>query len=185
MRETQTAHFKTIADNGNLDPWGLAYRAASWQRMASRNVVNELALSEGFTLNSRGAMSGLIYALCLDDDLSKDIDHHRLVGDNLLRFPFPAGVNTVVYADDVTVLVKTPSRSEIKKWSQVAFDLIREWSGCNRLSFFPAKSCSMTDSVRAISSATVLEVVLNDSLPFVQRAQTIDERASKSWISRV
>ncbi|GBP23613.1 Retrovirus-related Pol polyprotein from type-1 retrotransposable element R1 [Eumeta japonica] len=64
--------------------------------------------------------------------------------DDLLRLPFPAGVKVVAYADDVTVLVEAPSRSEIEGRSQAALNLIREWGGRNRLSFSPTKSCSMT-----------------------------------------
>ncbi|GBP82584.1 hypothetical protein EVAR_69805_1 [Eumeta japonica] len=36
-----------------------------------------------------------------------------------------AGVSTVAYADDITVLMEAPSRSESEKRSQVALDLIR------------------------------------------------------------
>ncbi|GBP96675.1 Putative 115 kDa protein in type-1 retrotransposable element R1DM [Eumeta japonica] len=38
--------------------------------------------------------------------------------DDLLRLPFPAGVKTVAYADDVTVLVEASSRAEIERRSR-------------------------------------------------------------------
>ncbi|GBP65872.1 Retrovirus-related Pol polyprotein from type-1 retrotransposable element R1 2 [Eumeta japonica] len=122
--------------------------------------------------------------------------------DDLLRLPFPAGVKVVAYADDVTVLVEAPSRSEIEGRSQAALNLIREWGGRNRLSFSPTKSCSMTvkgklqrppvvrmggDSIRAVSAATVLGVVIDERLSFAKHAQYIGERAAKSFgkVSRV
>ncbi|GBP65858.1 Retrovirus-related Pol polyprotein from type-1 retrotransposable element R1 [Eumeta japonica] len=122
--------------------------------------------------------------------------------DDLLRLPFPAGIKVVAYADDLTVLVEAPSRSEIERRSRVALDLIREWGGRNRLEFSPAKSCSMTvkgrlqrpptvrmggDSIRAVPAATVLGVVIDDRLSFAQHALSIGERAAKSFgkVSRV
>ncbi|GBP97344.1 Retrovirus-related Pol polyprotein from type-1 retrotransposable element R1 [Eumeta japonica] len=60
MRETQTAYFRQIAESGNVDPWGIAYRAASGRCRAPRKVVNGLALSEGFATDTAGAMSGML-----------------------------------------------------------------------------------------------------------------------------
>ncbi|GBP97334.1 Retrovirus-related Pol polyprotein from type-1 retrotransposable element R1 [Eumeta japonica] len=64
--------------------------------------------------------------------------------DDLLRLPFPAGVKTVAYADDVTVLVEASSRAEIERLSAQALGLILDWGRRNRLAFAPAKSCTMT-----------------------------------------
>ncbi|GBP97353.1 Retrovirus-related Pol polyprotein from type-1 retrotransposable element R1 [Eumeta japonica] len=75
--------------------------------------------------------------------------------DDLLRLPFPAGIKVVAYADDLTVLVEAPSRSEIERRSHVALDLIREWGGRNWLEFSPAKSCSMTVKGRLQRPPTV------------------------------
>ncbi|GBP28873.1 Retrovirus-related Pol polyprotein from type-1 retrotransposable element R1 2 [Eumeta japonica] len=122
--------------------------------------------------------------------------------DDLLGLPFPAGVKTVAYADDVTVLVEAPSRAEIERRSNAALDLMQKWGGRNRLMFSPAKSCTMTvkgrlqrpptvrmggGSIRSVATATVLGVVLDEHLSFAQHALTIGERASKSFgkVSRV
>ncbi|GBP63882.1 Retrovirus-related Pol polyprotein from type-1 retrotransposable element R1 [Eumeta japonica] len=431
MRETQTVYFKQIAESGNVDPWGIAYRAASGRCRAPRNVVNGLALSEGFATDTAGAMSGMFRALCPDDCPAGDSGYYRLVRvaatlvpsgkdagpvsslglgkivgslpntapgldgissrivkhvwkavqqefcevfdrcvkdgvfpgvwksgrllvipkgngrpvsdpkayrpitllpvlgkilekillelapglrdgisenqhgfiprrststalndilgvsrgsatkyvqlifldisgafdnawwpmvltkvkrggfppnlyrlltdyftdrrvgflvgtevvwkrstmgcpqgsvlgpalwnvllDDLLRLPFPAGVKTVAYADDVTVLVEASSRAEIERRSAQALDLMQDWGRRNRLAFAPAKSCTMTvkgrlqrppivrmggDSIRTVSAATVLGLVLDEHLSFAQHAQSIGERASKSFgkVSRV
>ncbi|GBP52915.1 Putative 115 kDa protein in type-1 retrotransposable element R1DM [Eumeta japonica] len=109
--------------------------------------------------------------------------------DDLLRLPFPAGVKTVAYADDVTVLVEASSRAEIERRSAQALDLMQDWGRRNRLAFAPAKSCTMTvkgrlqrppivrmggDSIRTVSAATVLGLVLDEHL-FAQHAQSIGE----------
>ncbi|GBP00995.1 Putative 115 kDa protein in type-1 retrotransposable element R1DM [Eumeta japonica] len=122
--------------------------------------------------------------------------------DDLLRLPYPAGVKTVAYADDVTVLVEASSRAEIEQRSAQALGLMQDWGRRNRLAFAPAKSCTMTvkgrlrrppivrmggDSIRTVSAATVLGLVLDEHLSFAQHAQSIGERASKSFgkVSRV
>ncbi|GBP89880.1 Retrovirus-related Pol polyprotein from type-1 retrotransposable element R1 [Eumeta japonica] len=122
--------------------------------------------------------------------------------DDLLWLPFPAGVKTVAYADDVTVLVEASSRAEIERLSAQALGLILYWGRRNRLAFAPAKSCTMTvkgrlqrppiirmggDSIRTVSAVTVLGLVLDEHLSFAQHAQSIGERASKSFgkVSRV
>ncbi|GBP31136.1 Putative 115 kDa protein in type-1 retrotransposable element R1DM [Eumeta japonica] len=64
--------------------------------------------------------------------------------DDLLRLPFPTGVKTVAYADDVTVLVEASSRAEIDRRSAQALDLMQDWGRRSRLAFAPAKSCNMT-----------------------------------------
>ncbi|GBP83126.1 Retrovirus-related Pol polyprotein from type-1 retrotransposable element R1 [Eumeta japonica] len=98
--------------------------------------------------------------------------------------------------------MEPPSRFEIERRPQVALDLIREWGGRNRLGFSQAKSCSMTvkgklqrpptvrmggDSIRVVSAATVLGVIIDDRLSFAQHALSIGERVAKSFgkMSRV
>ncbi|GBP42642.1 Retrovirus-related Pol polyprotein from type-1 retrotransposable element R1 [Eumeta japonica] len=122
--------------------------------------------------------------------------------DDLMGLLFPAGVKTVAYADDGTVLVEAPSRAEVEWRSNAALDLMQKWGERNRLMFSPAKTCTMTvkgrfqrpptvrmggGSIRSVSAATVLGVVLDEHLSFAQHAQTIGERASKSFgkVSRV
>ncbi|GBP97336.1 hypothetical protein EVAR_103849_1 [Eumeta japonica] len=78
MRDIQTAlTFRQIAESGNVDPWGMAYRAASGRCRAPRNVVNGLALAEGFAADTAGAMSGMLRSLCPDDDPAGDSGYHR------------------------------------------------------------------------------------------------------------
>ncbi|GBP39493.1 Retrovirus-related Pol polyprotein from type-1 retrotransposable element R1 [Eumeta japonica] len=79
IRETQDEHYKVIADSGNVDPWGLAYRAASGCCLGSRGVVNGLALADGYACDTRGAMSGVLRALCPDDDPGSDTAYYSLV----------------------------------------------------------------------------------------------------------
>ncbi|GBP91136.1 Copia protein [Eumeta japonica] len=75
--------------------------------------------------------------------------------DDLLGLPFLAGVKTVTYADDVTVLVEAPSRAEIERRSNAALDLMQKWGERNRLMFSPANSCTMTVKGRLQRPPTV------------------------------
>ncbi|GBP63886.1 hypothetical protein EVAR_39548_1 [Eumeta japonica] len=79
IKETQDQHYKEIADSGNVDPWGLAYRAASGRCLAPRGVINGLALADGYACDTQGAMSGVLRALCPDDDPGRDTAYHGLV----------------------------------------------------------------------------------------------------------
>ncbi|KAJ8712621.1 hypothetical protein PYW07_005463 [Mythimna separata] len=79
MEKAQLDSFRKLADSGNQDPWGLAYRAASGRLRPPANVVNGVRLAEGFAGDVGGSMRGLLCALCPDDDLSRDTVHHRQV----------------------------------------------------------------------------------------------------------
>ncbi|GBP05253.1 Putative 115 kDa protein in type-1 retrotransposable element R1DM [Eumeta japonica] len=71
MRDIQTAYFRQIAEwqRGSLG-YGLSgCLRALW---APRNVVNGLALAEGFAVDTAGAMSGMLRSLCPDDDPAGD-----------------------------------------------------------------------------------------------------------------
>ena len=122
--------------------------------------------------------------------------------DDLLRLPLPAGVRMVAYADDVTILIESQSRAGIEAAARITLDLVAAWGARNRLAFSPAKSSMMTirgklqraptvrlagDSVRSVTSATVLGVVLDANLSFAQHAMSIGERAAKCFgkMSRV
>ncbi|GBP23612.1 RNA-directed DNA polymerase from mobile element jockey [Eumeta japonica] len=79
MKEARELYFRNIADSGNQNPWGIAYRAASGRCFAPRSVVNGLSLAEGYACDTRGAMSGVLRALCPDDDPGRDTEYHVLV----------------------------------------------------------------------------------------------------------
>ncbi|GBP70322.1 Retrovirus-related Pol polyprotein from type-1 retrotransposable element R1 [Eumeta japonica] len=79
MKEAREVYFKNIVESGNLNPWGLAYRAASGRCLAPRSVINGLSLAEGHACDTRGAMSGVLRALCPDDDPGRDTEYHVLV----------------------------------------------------------------------------------------------------------
>lgn len=79
MEGAQLEFFRKLAESGNEDPWGLAYRAASGRFRPPPNVINGILTARGHTTDVRGAMQGLIGALCPDDDITKDTNYHRSV----------------------------------------------------------------------------------------------------------
>lgn len=118
--------------------------------------------------------------------------------DDLLRLPLPEGTSMVAYADDVTILIEARARADIEAKAAAAMQLVAEWGVRNRLGFSPAKSAMMTlkgkfqkgrpplvrmggDSIKSVTSATVLGVVIDDRLSFAQHAQSIGERAAKCF----
>ncbi|GBP24849.1 hypothetical protein EVAR_14182_1 [Eumeta japonica] len=78
------------AENRNVKPSRLAYRAASGRCLAQRGVVNGLALAEGYACDTQGAMSGVLRALCPDDDSGRDTEYHNLV--RVVAATTPSGV---------------------------------------------------------------------------------------------
>ncbi|GBP42612.1 hypothetical protein EVAR_87163_1 [Eumeta japonica] len=74
---------RTTAKNRKLwqksRPVGRSERAASGRCRASKNVVSGLLFSEGHAVGVNEAMSGILRALCPDDDPSRNVQHHRLV----------------------------------------------------------------------------------------------------------
>ncbi|GBP88445.1 hypothetical protein EVAR_99539_1 [Eumeta japonica] len=150
IMDAQTAHFCSIAEMGNEDPWGLAYRSASGCKCAPRNVLNGIELG-GFTDSVNGVMRGMPKALCADENPSKDTDYHRFVNfcscggsfcafvGIVRRLPYTAPrldglssrivkpeVQVVAHADDITVLVEAQTRAEIEGWPLAALQLIRD-----------------------------------------------------------
>ncbi|GBP95202.1 hypothetical protein EVAR_68474_1 [Eumeta japonica] len=79
MKDAHTAHFRSLAEIGNSDPWDLAYRAASGRKRAPRNVLNGIELSEVFVNSVDGAIMGMLKALCPNDDPGRDTAYHRFV----------------------------------------------------------------------------------------------------------
>lgn len=79
MKDAEIAHFRQIADSGNEDPWGLAYRAASGRLRPPPNVMNGIKLLEGHTHTATETMTGLLKTLCPDDDPASDTAYHRQV----------------------------------------------------------------------------------------------------------
>lgn len=79
MKDAELAHFRRIADSGNEDPWGLAYRAASGRLRPPPNVMHGVKLLEGYTSSASETITGLLSTLCPDDDPNKDTPYHRQV----------------------------------------------------------------------------------------------------------
>ena len=89
MEKAQLDFFRKLADSGNQDPWGLAYRAASGRFRPPANVISGIRLAEGFAVDAGNAMDGLVRALCPDDDPTRDSSYHRQV--RLMAACIPSG----------------------------------------------------------------------------------------------
>ena len=81
MRDTELAYSRGVADTGNADPWGLAYRASSGRIRPPSNVLRGLRLLQegGHTITSQETMTSLLSTLCPDDDPRQDTPYHRAV----------------------------------------------------------------------------------------------------------
>ncbi|CAK1550988.1 unnamed protein product [Leptosia nina] len=126
----------------------------------------------------------------------------NILVDDLLRMAVPTGVTLVAYADDVTVLVEANSRAEIERKAAATLELAVQWGERNRLMFSLAKTQSITlkgklqrppvvrlggESVRSVTSAKLLGVVLDDRGTFAEHAGDIGDRAGRCFgkMSRV
>ncbi|CAH2065221.1 unnamed protein product, partial [Iphiclides podalirius] len=86
MEEEQHSHFLRVADSGNTDLWGQAYRIASGRVHPPANVVNGVEYAGARAESVEEAAGGLLRALCPDDDVSKDeIFHRRLRASGVLK----------------------------------------------------------------------------------------------------
>ena len=80
MRNAEIAYSRGIAETGNDDPWGLAYRASSGRIRPPSNVMHGIRLlEEGITTTAKETMTGLLSTLCPDDDPRDDTPYHRAV----------------------------------------------------------------------------------------------------------
>lgn len=79
MKEAEVKHFRQVAETGNDDPWGLAYRAATGRTRPPRNVLHGGKLVEGYANDTGTAMHDLLYSLCPDDSTATDSEYHRTV----------------------------------------------------------------------------------------------------------
>lgn len=76
MGKAQLDYFREVAEAGNGDPWGLAYRAVSGRLRPPPNVINCVELAEGLTGDAGAAMRGLLGALFPDDSEVGDTEYH-------------------------------------------------------------------------------------------------------------
>ncbi|GBP28872.1 Retrovirus-related Pol polyprotein from type-1 retrotransposable element R1 [Eumeta japonica] len=147
MREVQRAHFVKIAESGNADPWGIAYRAATGRCTAPRNVINGLALAEGYADDTSGAMSGMLRALCPDDDLTKDTRYHALVRIMATMVPSGRDVSNVGSVELGRIVGSLPNTAPgldgisaviVKHvWKAVQPEFVRVYEGCIQEGVFP------------------------------------------------
>lgn len=79
METAELEYNRRVAESGNDDPWGLAYRAASGRLRAPANVVSGVQYAGECADDASGAMRALMRALCPDDDMSRDTAYHRQV----------------------------------------------------------------------------------------------------------
>lgn len=79
MKNAELQHFRKLADAGNVDPWGRAYREVSGRLRPPSNIVNGVQYANQFAGNLTEAVSNLMVALCPDDDASRDTPYHRSV----------------------------------------------------------------------------------------------------------
>ncbi|GBP65871.1 Retrovirus-related Pol polyprotein from type-1 retrotransposable element R1 [Eumeta japonica] len=147
MREARELYFKNIAESGNQNPWGIAYRAASGRCLAPRNVVNGLSLAEGYACDTRGAMSGVLRALCPDDDPGRDTEYHVLVRLAAAMVPSGRDVDPLVGTELGGIVRSLPTTapgldgisSRIVKhvWKAVQPEFVRLYDRCVIEGVFP------------------------------------------------
>ena len=91
MMRAQMDFFHELANTGNHDPWGLAYRAACGRLRPPPNVIYGIKLMEGHACDTESAMHNMVRSLCPDDNASTDTIYHRQV--RLLAACAPAGAD--------------------------------------------------------------------------------------------
>lgn len=79
LKDAELAYYRRLAESGNDDPWGLAYRAACGRIRPPRNIIHGIELVGGHSTNTQETMSGLLHVLCPDDDSSNDSPYHHSV----------------------------------------------------------------------------------------------------------
>ncbi|GBP96988.1 hypothetical protein EVAR_89965_1 [Eumeta japonica] len=120
--ETSTASFRTIDfHRAKRYPGGVeGLLPNTWLILFDISGARQCVVAHDLTKVKRGEP----WELCLGPALLE-----RAVG--RLAAAFPAGVKTVAYADDVTVLVEASSRAEIER--SASLDLMQDWGRRNRL----------------------------------------------------
>lgn len=79
MKQAELDFFRQIAESGNDDPWGLAYREACGRLRPPPNIINGTKLIEGYTESTGDTMSGLLHTLYPDDQPQRDTIYHQSV----------------------------------------------------------------------------------------------------------
>lgn len=79
MKQAELDFFRRIAESGNDDPWGLAYREACGRLRPPPNITNGIKLIEGYTESTGDTMSGLLQTLYPDDKPDGDTIYHQSV----------------------------------------------------------------------------------------------------------
>ncbi|GBP95673.1 hypothetical protein EVAR_67879_1 [Eumeta japonica] len=79
MAEEEAQHFRDIADAGNEDPWGLAYRKAVGRVKAPSNVIGCLKVNGRCAEDVDGVIQMMLEALLPCDDASTDSGHHSQI----------------------------------------------------------------------------------------------------------
>lgn len=125
MERIQLEYFRNLAECGNRDPWGQAYRAATGRARPPANVMNGTKFAESHTGCLEDAMRGLLCGLCPDDDSSRDSAYHRQVR-LLASFMSSGPASSSPTLEEVEAMVKalpnTASRIDgvdAKVWKQV------------------------------------------------------------------
>lgn len=76
MRRAETDYFRQMANSGNEDPWGMAYRASSGRVRPPPGVINGLRLVGGFAGDTASAMRGILETMFPDDNVGADSAYH-------------------------------------------------------------------------------------------------------------
>ncbi|GBP57365.1 hypothetical protein EVAR_27395_1 [Eumeta japonica] len=103
-------------------------RALSGSRNGLENVVSGLLLSEGHAVDVHGAMSGILKALCPDDDPSRDMEYHKLI--RVAATLMPTGRNSKPISGDVLggIVGSLPNTAQ-EVWKRVRLLFIPKGNG--------------------------------------------------------
>lgn len=77
MRTAEIDFFRLIAESGNDDPWGLAYREASGRSRPPQHILYGAKLSENYATSTGATMRCLLDTLYPDDIPTRDTPYHR------------------------------------------------------------------------------------------------------------
>lgn len=147
MDTAEVTFFRKLADSGNDDPWGLAYREACGRARPPANVVNGVTALGTDTSDVGGSMTTLMASLCPDDDPSTDTEYHRQVrvAASLVPSSMPsAGIDQVSLGRIIMSLPNTsPGMDGIEAimvkhvWRAAATELTQVMNKCVSEGTFP------------------------------------------------